>query len=97
MEENKNKFKVINDLGEEVECRVLFTFDSKETNKSYLVYTDDTKTEDDQINVYASIYDPTGESEELIAVESEKEWNLINTVLSEIVDKNNKEKENNEN
>ena len=31
MENGKDKFKVVNDLGEEVECQVLFTFDSEDT------------------------------------------------------------------
>ena len=41
----KNSFTVINDEGKEVVCDVLFTFDSDETNKSYIAYTDNTKDE----------------------------------------------------
>ena len=41
--ENKNTFTVINDEGREILCNVLFTFDSDETKKSYIVYTDNTK------------------------------------------------------
>ena len=35
----KNTFTVLNDEGKEVECEVLFTFESEETHKNYLVYT----------------------------------------------------------
>lgn len=35
-----------NDEGKEVKCEGLFNFDSEETKKSYIVYTDDTLDED---------------------------------------------------
>ena len=38
-----NKFKIKNEDGKEVLCEVLFTFESDETNKNYMVYTDNTK------------------------------------------------------
>ena len=38
-EETKNKFKVIDKDGNEIECEVLFTFESDETKKKlYSVY-----------------------------------------------------------
>jgi len=62
MEEKKNKFIVINDEGKEIECEVLFTFESEETNKNYIVYTDNTMDEIGNIKVYASIFDPNNEN-----------------------------------
>ena len=53
--EDKNTFTVINEEGKEVVCNVLFTFDSDETKKSYIVYTDNTKDKQGNIQVYASI------------------------------------------
>ena len=41
--DNQNTFKVINDEGQEIVCDILFTFDSDETKKSYIVYTDNSK------------------------------------------------------
>ena len=38
MEEKKNTFTIVNDEGKELECDVLFTFDSDETKKSYGLY-----------------------------------------------------------
>ena len=38
-----NKIRVINDAGEEKEFDPLFTFESDETKKSYIVYTDHEK------------------------------------------------------
>ena len=36
----KKKFTVLNDKGIPVECEPLFTFESDETKKQYIVYTD---------------------------------------------------------
>ena len=77
----KNSFTVINDEGKEVVCDVLFTFDSEETNKSYIAYTDNTKDKNGNVQVYASIYDPNEENPELQPIESEKEWKVIETIL----------------
>ena len=83
--ENKNTFTVINNEGREVTCNVLFTFDSDETKKSYIVYTDNTKDEKGNIKVYASIYDPNSvDSMELLPIETEKEWKVIETILESI-------------
>ena len=49
-------FKVKNEQGKEVECEVLFTFESEETNKKYMVYTDNTLDDVGNTKVYASIY-----------------------------------------
>ena len=83
--ENKNTFTVINDEGKEIICNVLFTFDSDETKKSYIVYTDNTKDEKGNIKVYASIYDPNStDAMELLPIETEKEWKVIEKILESI-------------
>ena len=40
MENEKMTFKITNENGIEVEYEVLFTFESDETKKNYIVYTD---------------------------------------------------------
>jgi uncharacterized protein YrzB (UPF0473 family) len=77
-----NTFKVINEEGREIVCDILFTFDSEETNKSYIVYTDNTKDEAGNIQVFASIYDPKQESPKLEPIETEQEWKIIETILN---------------
>jgi len=77
----KNSFTIINDEGKEVVCDVLFTFDSEETGNSYIAYTDNTKDENGNVQVYASIFDPEEESPELKPIESDKEWKVIETIL----------------
>ena len=82
--EEKMTFKAVNNEGKEVECEVLFTFESDETKKNYMVYTDNTKDSEGNIKVYASIYDPEKPESELQPIETDKEWKIIETILEEI-------------
>ncbi len=84
------KFKAIDADGRQVDCETLFMFDSPETKKSYIVYTDNSIDEEGNTRVYASIYNPKdikiGANEEevpieLFPIESEKEWKIIETIL----------------
>ena len=77
-------FKVMNDDGIEVECEVLFTFESDETKKNYIVYTDNTLDENGNTKVYASIYNPDEEETKLLPIETDKEWKIIETILEEL-------------
>lgn len=82
--EEKMTFKVINDEGKEIECEVLFTFESDETGKNYIVYTDNTTDEVGNTKVYASIYNPNEEETKLEPIETDKEWKIIETILDEL-------------
>lgn len=81
------KIKITNDKGEELICDVLFTFDSDETKKSYIAYTDNTTDEAGNIKVYANTYDPTGESLALEPLTSDKEWKVIENILMSVQEK----------
>lgn len=81
------KIKITNDKGEELICDVLFTFDSDETKKSYIAYTDNTTDEKGNIKVYANTYDPTGESLALEPLTEEKEWKVIENILMSVQEK----------
>lgn len=89
--EKNNKFNVIDKDGNEIECEVLFTFESEETKKNYIVYTDNTKDNKGNIRVFASIYDPNDDNSELLPIKSEKEWKIIETILESIQEENNKD------
>ena len=80
----KNSFTLINDKGEEKTYDVLFTFDNDETKKSYIVYTDNTTDSTGNVEVYASIYDPEDPKSKLEAITTDKEWKVIETILSSI-------------
>ena len=51
MKEERMTFNITNDEGQEVECEVLFTFESDETGKNYMVYTDNTVDEEGNTKV----------------------------------------------
>lgn len=84
MNEEKMTFKVTDDQGKEIECEVLFTFESDETKKNYIVYTDNTTDEEGNTKVFASIYNPEEETTTLQPIESDKEWKIIETILEEL-------------
>ncbi len=77
----KNTFSMIDENGNEVVYDVLFTFESEETNKNYIVYTDNQRDETGNIEVYASIYYPDDPHSKLEAIQTEKEWKVIETIL----------------
>lgn len=77
----KNTFTMIDENGREIVYDVLFTFESEETNKNYIVYTDQSKDDKGNIQVYASIYDPENPNSKLEPIETEKEWKVIETIL----------------
>lgn len=84
MKEETMTFKVVNDDGKEIECEVLFTFESDETKKNYIVYTDNTIDEEGNTKVYASIYNPDQDETKLLPIETDKEWKIIETILDEL-------------
>ena len=47
--DKENKFKVIDKDGKEIEFEVLFTFESDETHKNYMVYTDNSTDDDGNV------------------------------------------------
>jgi len=87
MLDKSGKIIIKNDKGEEIECDVLFTFDNNDTNKSYIVYTDNTKDELGNIKVYANTYNEDDEEGLLGNIETEEEWNIIEQIFSSINDK----------
>ena len=80
----KNSFVMIDEEGKETSYDVLFTFDSDETKKSYIVYTDNTTDEEGNTKVYASIYTPDQDETKLEPIETDKEWKIIETILEEL-------------
>lgn len=77
-------FTVVSDDGKVAKCEVLFTFESEENGKNYIVYTDNTTDEDDNTKVYASIYTPDVDETKLLPITTEKEWTMIEIILDEL-------------
>ncbi len=84
MENERMLFTIMGEDGKEIECEALFTFESDETGKSYIVYTDNTLDEEGNTKVYAAIYNPDAEEGLLQPIQSDKEWKIIETIFNEI-------------
>ena len=77
------KLVIKNDKGEVMQCDVLFTFDSDETGKSYIAYTDNEVDEKGNLNIFAAIYYPKDDSR-FESIETEEEWNEIEKRLERL-------------
>lgn len=86
----KKKFTVLDEHGKYVECEPLFTFESEETKKQYVVYTDNTKDKDGNVRVFASIYKMNNKGGELLPIKTDKEWKVIETILESIQEESKK-------
>ncbi len=82
--EDDSRLIVINPEGREIECEILFTFDSDDFGRSYVVYTDHSMDEDGMDRLYASIYDPSGADLSLKEIKSKAEWDMIEHLLNQI-------------
>lgn len=85
--ERGKTFTVTDNEGNTIEYEILFTFDSDETKKSYIVFTDNNLDEDGSIITYAATYDKKGQELNLSDIETDKEWNIIENLLSGIEEK----------
>lgn len=86
IENEEMSFTFTNDEGEEVNCDVLFTYEDEETGKNYIAYTDNTTDEDGSLTVYASRYESDGNQTQLFEIETEEEWDMIDSILTDIQD-----------
>lgn len=77
----KETMKIIDSNGKETEYEILLAFKWTKTNKNYIAYTDNTKDENGNINVYAAIYYPDDDTR-LDSIETEEEWNIIEKYLN---------------
>ncbi len=82
MKEEKT-MKVITEDNEEKEYKILCAFKLPSTNKNYIVYTDETRNEKGEIEVFASIYYPDDDTR-LDEVKTQEEWDAIQAVLDNL-------------
>lgn len=87
---DKQKFFVLDENGKKIECEPLFTFESEETGKNYVVYTDNSLDKEGNVRVFASIYNVNDNGGELLPIKSDKEWKIIETILETIQEESKK-------
>ena len=81
---NKKKISTILPNGKKQEFDVIFTFKNENTEKDYIVYTDNSIDQENKLRIYASIYDPLT-LEFLGNPETSEEWNEIYRLLDKIL------------
>lgn len=90
MESGENTITVIDENGDEQLCEILFTFDSDEFNKSYVLYYPIGAEEDEneEIEIFAASYIPSEDNEQgdLKPIETDEEWDMIEEILSTFLD-----------
>lgn len=82
----ENYFIVKDKNGKETKYEILFTFESEETNKKYIVYTNNELDKDEMIKTYASIYEEDGKELKLTPITDDKEWNLVEKLIDQATD-----------
>ena len=83
MDTKNNVFTAKDEKGKTVTYEIIFKFDSDQTKKSYVVYTDHVK-ENGKERVFANVYDKSGKNKELLPIESDEEWNTIEAFLTKL-------------
>ena len=79
---NENTLRVEDEHGNEFDYEILFTFTSEDTQKSYVVY----KEPGDSDEVFAAIYIEDGEGGNLLPIETEEEWDMVEEKLEQFLD-----------
>lgn len=73
-------FNIIKD-GNTVTCDILFTFKDPNNDINYVVYTDGSKDEFGELEIYASRYVMDEDDFILKPIENDYEWNLIDNMI----------------
>ena len=75
------EFEIIEN-GKQIDCKIVLTFRDDNNNINYIIYTDGTKDDNGELEVYASRYIIDNDSYILKDIENEYEWNLIDNMLA---------------
>lgn len=73
---DSNSLYVTDENGEEKKMTILFTFDSEDFGKQYVVFFD---PENENGEMYASAYNEDGD---LLPIDTEEEWDMVEEVIN---------------
>lgn len=95
MNHGDNHITVIDDKGNEQLCEILFTFDSEDFGKSYVLYypVGEDDSDDEEIEIHASAFTPSEDNNDgdLQPIETEEEWDLIEEMLNTFLEEQDEE------
>ncbi len=84
--ENDQQITLIDDKGNEELYNVLFTFDSEDYGKSYVLLYPEGAADDDDVEIEAFAYTPDengdASSGDLFPIEDDDEWSMVEEVLN---------------
>jgi uncharacterized protein YrzB (UPF0473 family) len=91
--ENEEKITLVDENGNEELYDILFTFESDDFNKSYIVICPTSKDDNDEVSIQAFALsegdDPTNpQGGDLQPIESDEEWDMVESVLNTFIDSN---------
>ena len=86
---DKRDFVVINDDGSIINCDALATYHHDENNKDYVVYTDWSTTEEDNLRLYYSLYENVNGNIKLIDITDLEDQELGMQLVQAIIKKAN--------
>ncbi len=84
----ENQLTVIDENGSELLCEILSTFESDDYGRSYVVYYPAGSDTEEDVDLHVSAFIPASGNEggELIPIEDEKEWDMIEEVINTFLD-----------
>ena len=85
----KRDFVVINDDGSIINCDTLATYHHDENNKDYVVYTDWSTTEEDNLRLYYSLYEIVNNNIKLIDITDLEDQEIGMQLVQAIIKKAN--------
>jgi len=97
MEHGQENITVVDENGNEQLCNILFTFESEEFKKSYVLYypVGADEDEDEEIEIHASSFTPNedGNDGELLPIETDEEWEVIEEMLNTFLEEEEEDEE----
>ena len=90
MVEKMDRLTIINEDHQEIECEIVFTFDSEEYEKNYVVFSpigEEYVDEDGYPEIHAASYVPDEDGEGVLtSIEDDKEWDMIEEVIASFLE-----------
>lgn len=83
--QNENLITLVDDQGNESLYEILFTFESEDYGKSYILLIPAGSEPEEQVDVLAFAFDPNNDGDatdaEVYDIESDEEWDMVEGVL----------------
>ena len=86
MEQNENKIIIVDELGRERVCEILFTYQHPETEKNYVVLypIDELDSDEEEMDLFAYSFVENEDGDgELFTLETDEEYDMINEVIDQ--------------